>query len=159
MSTPAEICAKLAKEPLFAEFTSQEVEQFVSLMEVKQARLGEIIVRQDEIGDCMYIVLEGSAKVVHHKEGHHIELATIKDGDFFGELSLVDQGPRSADVEALSPCTLLRVEVGSLLALSGVYPRAAFKFLIATGRILVNRLRRGNQRYIDSLLFPLAGKD
>ena len=47
----------------------------------------------------------------------------------------------------------------SLTAVAGVYPTAAFKFLIAIGRIMVSRLRRSNQRYVDSLLFPLAGKD
>jgi len=40
-----------------------------------------------------------------------------------------------------------------------VYPTAAFKFLIAIGRIMVSRLRTSNQRYIDSLLFPVEGKD
>ena len=48
--------------------------------------------------------------------------------------------------------TMIKIEHGALRALAGVYPMAAFKFLIAVGRRLVTRLRHGNQKYIDSLL-------
>ena len=113
---------------------------------------GECIVRQDEKGDCMYVLIEGSCRVVHRRDGKEIELAVLNVGDFFGELALVDSGPRSADVETLTTCTLLRLEHGALRAIAGVYPNAAFKLLIAVGRALVQRMRRGNQKYIDSLM-------
>ncbi len=64
----------------------------------------------------------------------------------------MDSGPRSADVETLTPCTLFRIEHGALRAIVGVYPNAAFKLLLAVGRAMVQRMRRGNQKYIDSLL-------
>ena len=82
-----------------------------------------------------------------------------KSGDFFGEIALVDFGPRSADVVAQGNGVLLKITQAAVSALAGVYPTAAFKFLIAIGRILVARLRASNQRYIDSLLFPVEGKD
>ena len=47
----------------------------------------------------------------------------------------------------------------TVLTNSAIVPTAAFKFLIAIGRLMVDRLRKSNQRYIDSMLFPLAGKD
>lgn len=159
MSTTAEIREQLRSKVLFRDFSDPEMEEFIDLLDRRDAAAGEIIVRQDELGDCMYIVVLGSARVVHRKDDRFIELATLKGGDFFGELSLVDQGPRSANVEAVDDCTLLRIDLGAVSALAGVYPTAAFKFLIAIGRILVGRLRCTNQRYIDSLLFPLVGKD
>jgi len=64
----------------------------------------------------------------------------------------VDSGPRSADVESITPCSLFRIEHGALRAIAGVYPGAAFKLLLAVGRAMVERMRRGNQKYIDSLL-------
>ena len=70
----------------------------------------------------------------------------------------MDSGPRSADVEALTPCSLLRIEHGALRAIAGVYPNAAFKLLIAVGRAMVQRMRRGNQKYIDSLLAGTGGE-
>ena len=159
MSTPVELRQTLENKPLFAEFTASELDEFLALLDVEHFAPGTSIVRQDETGDCMYLVVQGRAKVVHHEEGHSIELAVLEPGDFFGELALVDAGPRSADVSALEPCTILKITQAALSALAGVYPTAAFKLLIALGRIMVGRLRRSNQRYIDSLLFPLAGKD
>jgi CRP-like cAMP-binding protein len=96
--------------------------------------------------------VDGTARVVHRREDKAFDLAMLQVGDFFGELALVDSGPRSADVVAETPCTLLRIEHGALRAIAGVYPNAAFKLLIAVGRALVQRMRKGNQKYIDSLL-------
>jgi CRP-like cAMP-binding protein len=137
---------------LFADFTETEFEAFCSLVERVEAKPGECIVRQDERGDSMYILRSGEARVVHKREGHEIELAILKEGDFFGELALVDEGPRSADVEAISDCQLIKVPQATIRALAGVYPSAAFKLLVAVGRVLVQRMRKGNQKYIDSLL-------
>ena len=159
MSETAEIEAKLKDSPLFAEFTDLELHEFVSLVDVTRAKASDVVVRQDDFGDCMYILVKGTARVVHHKEGHYVDLARLKTGDFFGEIALVDHGPRSADVQAVDDCTLLRITVGDLSALAGIFPMAGFKYLIALGRILVDRLRRSNQRYVDSLIFPLPGKD
>ena len=142
--------------PLFAEFTDAELEGALDLIDKVQFAPGECIVKQDERGDCMFVLVEGSARVVHRRDGKEFELAVLKVGDFFGELALVDSGPRSADVETLTTSTLLRVEHGALRALAGVYPGAAFKLLIAVGRAMVQRMRKGNAIYIDSLL---AGAD
>ncbi|HEV7866372.1 MAG TPA: cyclic nucleotide-binding domain-containing protein [Chthoniobacteraceae bacterium] len=159
MSTTLEIREKLKGSFLFSDFHVEEIDSFVELCDVLQAKAGEVIVQQDAPGDCMYVLVKGQAKVVHHKGGRNIELATLREGDFFGELALVDEGPRSADVTATEDCILLKITQGIISAVAGVYPTAAFKFLIAIGRIMVDRLRQSNQRYVDSLLFPLAGKD
>ena len=157
--TIADMRAKLQDKFLFAEFTEEELDEFLELLDPVSARAGEPIVRQDEMGDCMYIVLSGRARVVHHKAGRDIDLALLNPGDFFGELALVDEGPRSADVIAIEDCALLKITQAVIAAVAGVYPTAAFKLLIAIGRIMVERLRLSNQRYVDSLLFPIAGKD
>jgi CRP-like cAMP-binding protein len=159
MSTPAEARATLSQDPLFREFTAAELEQFFNLLDPITVPAGKLIVQQDEEGDSMYLLVSGRARVVHHGPGRDLELATLKAGDFFGELALVDRGPRSADVEAMEDCTLLKLDQGAIAALAGVYPTAAFKLLIAVGRIVVSRLRQANQRYVDSLLFPVAGKE
>ncbi|HEX8294672.1 MAG TPA: cyclic nucleotide-binding domain-containing protein [Chthoniobacteraceae bacterium] len=159
MSTQSEIRQQLHGTALFAEFSTEELEQFLELCDLLNAAQDQVIVRQDESGDCMYIMASGSAKVVHHQGGRDIDLATLTSGDFFGELALVDEGPRSADVIALEDCVLLKITQAVISAVAGVYPTAAFKFLIAIGRIMVGRLRKSNQRYVDSLLFPIAGKD
>ena len=62
----------------------------------------------------------------------------------------------SSDTPLEQPTFALVPDKELFSALAGVYPNAAFKFLVAIGRILVDRLRQSNQRYIDSLLFPIA---
>src|SRR5579871_3468671 len=108
--------------PLFAEFTEAELEGTLDLIDEVEYAAGECIVKQDEKGECMFVLIEGNARVVHRRDGKEIELAVLKKGDFFGELALVDSGPRSADVETLTPCKLLRIEHGALRAIAGVYP-------------------------------------
>ncbi len=159
MSQSSEIQGVLRQVTLFREFTDEELSEFLDLLDPIDVKAGDRIVRQDEVGDCMYLLVKGRARVVHHKDGRDVELAILKGGDFFGEIALVDHGPRSADVEASEPCQLLQISQASIAALAGVYPAAAFKFLIAIGRIMVERLRQSNQRYVDSMLFPLQGKD
>ena len=159
MSTSSETRDQLKGKSLFVEFTGEELDDFLELLDLVRVKKGEVIVKQDDPGDCMFILVEGGARVVHHRAGKDIALAALQPGDFFGELALVDAGVRSADVEAAADCTLLRITQAAISAAAGVYPTAAFKFLIAIGRILVGRLRQTNQRYVDTLLFPAQGKD
>jgi CRP-like cAMP-binding protein len=157
--TTSDLAAKLSETVLFREFTPQELDEFLELLDPVRAQAGDVIVRQDDPGDCMYIVVSGQCRVVHHKQGHDVDLAVLNKGDFFGELALVDEGPRSADVIALTDVVLLKITQAVVAAVAGVYPTAAFKLLIAIGRTLVGRLRLANQRYIDSLLFSLQAKE
>lgn len=159
MSNISDIRSKLKDNALFAEFTPTELGELLDLLDHVNVKDGDIVVKQDEPGDCMYLVVDGEVRVVHHRGPRDILLATLRTGDFFGEIALVDSGPRSADVIAQGNGLLLKITQASIAALAGVYPTAAFKFLISIGRILVARLRASNQRYIDSLLFPVEGKD
>jgi hypothetical protein len=58
----------------------------------------------------------------------------------------------------ISEVALLKISQAVIAAVAGVYPTAAFKLLIAIGRIMVERLRLANQRYVDSLLFRSRGR-
>jgi CRP-like cAMP-binding protein len=79
-------------------------------------------------------------------------LADLEGGDFFGEVSLVDDGPRSADVTALEDCEFLVITRMTLGILAGLQPGAAIHILAAIGRGLVARLREGNQKYMDLIV-------
>lgn len=149
--------AQLKEMTLFAEFTEQELEGLLDLVETVDYAAGSCVVKQDETGDCMFVVLDGRVRVVHRRDDNRFELAVLRPGDFFGELAIVDSGPRSADVEAITDCTFMKLEHAALRAVAGVYPNAAFKLLIAIGRVLVVRMRQGNQKYIDSLLAAAHG--
>lgn len=152
MSTVPDYLKELQQTSLFREFTLEEIQGCLALLDSEEVVAGTCIVRQDEHGDSMYLLVSGVAKVIHHKHGRDVALAELKPGEFFGEIALVDHGPRSADVEAITDCRLFKITHATISAMAGVYPTAAFKFLIAVGRILVERMRMSNARYIDSLV-------
>jgi CRP/FNR family cyclic AMP-dependent transcriptional regulator len=155
MSTAPDYIQQLQQTSLFRDFTRDEIQGCLELLDGENAAAGSCIVRQDEHGDSMYLLVSGRAKVIHHTGDREVELAELKPGEFFGEIALVDHGPRSADVEAITDCRLYKITQATISAIAGVYPTAAFKFLLAVGRILVERMRQSNARYIDSLTVPL----
>jgi len=150
MSITRECQDRLKSKPLFSEFSQNELENFLDILDLIHVKKGEVIVTQGEPGDCMFILIDGLARVTHHYGDQFVDLAEIPVGDFFGEIALVDAGVRSASVVADEDSSLLRITQATILAVAGVYPNSAFKFLLAIGRTLVGRLRQSNQRYLDT---------
>lgn len=99
---------------------------------------------------------EGVEGLIHvtHRDGDLVELDRLTAGDIFGEVSLFDHQPRSADVQAVTDCILLKINEGVLRALAAFFPAAAFKFLLGIAQEMAQRLRRTNTRYVDSVLAP-----
>lgn len=151
--TTSDLRDKLNQTSLFREFTEEEIGDFLELLDPLSSKAGEIVVPQDEVGDSMFVLTQGKCRIAHHKGGFEIELGTLAEGDFFGELALIDKGPRSADVIAVSDVALLKVSQSALAAFAQIHPTGAYKLLMAIGRIMVERLRVANKRYVDSLLF------
>ena len=143
---------RLQKFCLFAELGGDELSALLKLTDAITCPAGSRIVEAGETGHCLYVVLEGRARVAIEADGREIELALLETGDFFGEVSLVDDGPRSANVVAVEACVLLRITRMTIGVLSGLQPAAAIQILGAIGRALVGRLRASNQKYIDILL-------
>lgn len=142
----------LSKFKLFAGFKEEELTTLLSLSDVQSFAAGERIVTEDEPGLCMYVILTGRVRVHSRAGDQDVGLAELHTGDFFGELSLVDDGPRSASVDAIETTEVLRVTRMVVGVLAGVQPSAAIQLLAAIGRSLVNRLRAGNQKYLDLIL-------
>ena len=76
----------------------------------KVYRPGEVIVRQGEVGDCMYVVQSGKVEVILEKEGKEIRLAELGEGEVFGEMALFEKDLRSATVRPLGEVRVLSVD-------------------------------------------------
>lgn len=76
---------------------------------------GEVIVRQGELGDCMYVVQSGEVEVVTGSVGHERRLALLGAGDFFGEMAVFEKEVRSATVRARGEARALKVDKRMLL--------------------------------------------
>ena len=90
---------------------------------------GEVIIRQNEVGSCMYVIQEGRAEIILENEEKDIQIAIRKEGDFFGEMALFDRDVRSATVRALGPCRILTVDKKNLLSRIHQDPSLAFRLL------------------------------
>jgi CRP-like cAMP-binding protein len=76
---------------------------------------GEIIIRQGEVGECMYVIQEGEVEIITEEEGHEVHLAVREKGEFFGEMALVDREVRSATVRAEGQVRVLTVDKKNFL--------------------------------------------
>ncbi|MDB6055985.1 MAG: Crp/Fnr family transcriptional regulator [Verrucomicrobiales bacterium] len=123
--------------------------EFVEMVEIKQFRE---VVKQGDHGDSMYMVLQGELRVRLIIDTREKTLANMAPGEFFGEISLFDQGPRSADVVANQDSVLLRLSESSFLRMVTDAPDLAARFLLAIGRTLTSRIRADNKRYRDTVV-------
>ena len=125
-------------------------------MEVQRVRQFAEIVKQNQPGDAMFLILEGELRVRMMISGKESILATLNAGDFFGEISLFDHGPRSADVLANSESTLLKINSSAFQRLVQEAPDLAAPFLVNMGKTLTSRIRADNRRFRDSIAFVRA---
>jgi CRP/FNR family cyclic AMP-dependent transcriptional regulator len=90
---------------------------------------GQIIVRQGEKGDCMYVILDGRVEIISEIEGRETRLAVCSAGDFFGEMAIFEREVRSATVRALGHVRVLTVDKNNLLGRIRKDPSLAFRML------------------------------
>jgi CRP-like cAMP-binding protein len=94
----------LARCPLFARADAEILSTLSSRLRVRRFRRNEVIMHQGDPGDALHIVAAGAVKIIlPSAEGEEAIIATLRPGDFFGELALLDGEPRSATVSALEP--------------------------------------------------------
>jgi CRP/FNR family cyclic AMP-dependent transcriptional regulator len=95
----------LAAVPLFQGLTKRQLKRLAAITEVVEFMAGHSIVREGDEGDSFYVVLKGQAKVTVGKK----TVATLLPGEHFGEISLLDGGPRTASVTSDTPMTMLMI--------------------------------------------------
>jgi len=146
----------LRRVKILAEMKDDQLERFAQFMEVQNIRQWVEVVKQGEIGDAMYLVLEGELRVRLMISGKETMLAQLGAGEFFGEMALFDHGPRSADVVANKESLLLKISSASFEKLFNLAPELAAPFLICISKTLAARIRADNKRFKDSVSFARA---
>jgi hypothetical protein len=137
--------------------TDEQLDRFAQFMELEKVPQWATIVKQGDIGDSMYLILEGELRVRISMMGKETILTTLRVGDFFGDISLFDHGPRSADVVANADSLLLKISAAAFDALAKAAPDLATPFLRAVSHTLSTRIRADNQRFGDLVSFiPIA---
>src|SRR3989304_1109587 len=100
----------LRRVPLFAELSEAEIARLGDIARERGYPKNSVILFEDAPGDALYVVVTGLVKVVLiGEDGREVILSVLKEGDFFGEMSLVGDQPRSAHVIAMEDSNLLVV--------------------------------------------------
>ena len=129
---------------LFKGFSEHDARDFIAWAKRFDAGPGELIIDEGERGQDMFVVVAGKLRVVKSSARGEQDLATLEPGDSFGEIALVDSGPRSASVVAISASTLLRFEHKHLVKI----PEVSLKLYRNIAAMLAARLRDASARVI-----------
>ncbi len=134
MPTPAEV---LASVPLFEGLEEKERALLAERVDIMELKEGETLFDYGDPGDWMAILKSGVVELsLKTKTGERVFLERAETGDFFGEISLLDLGPRTAAATVLESGEAIIVDRGDLDELLAIAPRAALKLLTATGKRL-----------------------
>ena len=145
----------LKSVPLFASFPDDQLRMLVTVVTRRSAPRGSVIMAAGDQIDSLYIVISGRLKVMmSDADGKEVILSLIGPGEFFGEMGLIDDSPRSASVTAIEPCELLSIakrDFKKCLAEN-------FEMTMAVMRGLVRRLREADRKIGSLALLDVYGR-
>ena len=133
----------LENVPIFEHLTAKELSEVVRLTHERTYKKDEHIFKKLAPAEGMYVILDGGV-LITDSDSETI-FATLESGDFFGELALLDEEPRSASAISTMPSRLIGFFRTDLLTLMKRSPELGNKILLNLSRILGERLRRTNQ--------------
>jgi len=142
----------LAQVPLFASLKEAHLAELAGKLTLRNYELGTTIFNRDDRGSTLYIIRNGQVKIsAPSPEGEEVILAMMTDGDFFGELSILDLKPRSATATAMETTSAFTLERDDFLDVVNTEPDLAIQILAA----LSERLRRTNLLLEDAFFLDL----
>lgn len=145
----------LATVPLFSRLDPGELARFAEVTREKHYPKASVILFEDDPGDSLYIVREGRVKVVLvGEDGREVILGMLGVGEHFGELSLIDDQPRSAHVIAMEDSLLLVLRRDDFRRRVDASPQVAWSLLIELSR----RLRRADGKIGGLVLLDVPGR-
>jgi CRP/FNR family transcriptional regulator, cyclic AMP receptor protein len=133
----------LSKVPAFANLTFRQLKEVAAIVHKREYRAGEPVFYQGDPGLGMYIIQEGSVSIaLADKDGQQKEIAVLSEGDFFGELGLLDESPRSANAICKTDCLLIGFFRPDLFEMIDRKPALGIKIVLKLSEIVGERLRK-----------------
>ena len=133
--------------PLFSELSEKDLQRIVQVANKQRYHKENLILIEEEVGSSMFVILDGRVKISRiSDDGREVILAIMSEGDFFGEMSLLDGHTRSANVTAIEDSELLVIRREEFLQMLHDYPQIAVNLL----KELAQRIRKGDE-HIKSL--------
>ncbi len=133
------IVKMLERVPIFSGLTQKELRSISSSSKERKFQAGQTMVSEGESGVGFFLIIEGRAEV---RRGDKV-LSKLEPGQFFGEMTLLDEQPRSADVVAVEPTKCLIFSVWDFHGMIKTYPKMAREIM----KEMARRLRLTNQSF------------
>jgi len=145
----------LRQIPLFSSLKDEEIEAIYKLSVTKKCPKDAIILLEDEEGDTLFVILKGKVKVTTFSEsGKEVIFSILNEGDFFGDMSLLDGKPRSATVISIEESELRLIRRNDFNKLIETHPGIALRVL----EELTSRLRKADERIESLALLDVTGR-
>lgn len=137
----------LREMPSFASLSDAELQVLASILKAEVYAAADEIFREGTLGRCCYFIVRGEVEIVKALPGGEQRvLATLHTHDVFGQISLIDAGPRSATARARSNVLTYRLERQDFDTLFSSGSRFALQFQLAVARAAASQLREANRR-------------
>jgi CRP/FNR family transcriptional regulator, cyclic AMP receptor protein len=132
----------LRQVPLFESLDDEAAHELCELLETVDRKSGALLFRAGDEADGLYVIEEGRVRIfVRAKDGHEVTLTELQRGDFFGEMALLDDKPRSADARVVENARLAVLSRDHFLSFTRSNANVALEMLTA----LTNRLRQTDE--------------
>jgi HD-GYP domain-containing protein (c-di-GMP phosphodiesterase class II) len=154
---------KLKRIPLFTEMSEYDLHQIDQITVEHRYDKGEVIIEENTAAERFFIIFRGKIEITKKfEDGEQFVLGVHSDGEFFGEMAILDEGPRSATARALESTTVLEISRTDFEKLLYTAPILAFTImrelssrLRDTGALLISYLQRKNRQlakaYLDTV--------
>ena len=140
----------LQRMPIFGGIRTEILRFLLTLCPIVSALPNEFFFREHDQGDSMFVLEMGEAAVLKSWRGQNYLLQTLKEGDCFGEMAVMDHCPRSASVRAVEDCIAIRISAANLYE---VYAQDVKQFALIQmnmGREICRRLRESDNRLFSA---------
>ena len=148
---------KLKEISFFLEVSEHDLLEIAAISTERHYAVGDIIIEENSEAEMFFIIFNGKIEILKKfEDGEEVVLGVYSDGEFFGEMAILDEGPRSATARVMEPTTVMQVSYKDFEKILGVAPQIAYKImkelsirLRQTGALLVWQLKRKNRELAE----------
>lgn len=146
---------QLDRVSFFSELDGPSLQQISQAMRKRTFRAGEAIFHRDDPGQVLYVIKEGRVRIrLTSAEGQEVALAVFGPGDSFGEMSILDSQPRSADAIAIDKVEVFTLQRNDFVSVVRAHPEIA----VSVMKTLSERIRQANQMVEDLIFLDVYGR-